>query len=81
MSEQTKAALDEALAAHVADECEGILTGYVIQTQYQDVEMMDNGDTGLLRIVAQHQSFINTLGLARYLNTRLDNMVAADETL
>lgn len=82
MSEATKAALDAALAAHISDECDGgILTGYVLQTQYQDIDMMNNGDTGLLRIVAEHQSFIATVGLARYMNTRLDTMIAADETL
>lgn len=81
MSEATKTALDSAIAAHIADECEGTLTGYVMQAQYQDIEMMTNGETGFLRVVAEHQAFITTLGLARYMNTRLDTMIAADETL
>lgn len=80
MSDATKQALDAALAAHVADECEGgTLTGYVIQAQYQDIDMMADNLTGYLRIVANGQGFTTTLGLARHLMVRLDAAAVDDE--
>lgn len=82
MSAETKAAMDAAIAAHIADECEGgILTGYVLQTQYQDIDMMTNGETGFYRIEGERQSFTTTLGLARYTHVRLNKMIAADEDI
>ncbi len=80
MSDATKAALDAAIAAHIADECDGgTLTGYVIQAQYQDISMMDENLTGYLRIVAEGQGFTTSLGLARHLAVRLDAAAIEDD--
>ncbi|UOR02084.1 hypothetical protein MUN77_01750 [Leucobacter allii] len=73
MSDATKTALDEALAAHVADECEGaIVTGYVLQVQYTDMDLINDQMTGYLRIVGENQNFTTTLGLAHYMSGQLN---------
>lgn len=64
MSEQTKAALDNAIAAHFADEQDGaILTGYVLQAKGQGFTDVDDDQVRLLRAVAEQQDYITTLGL------------------
>lgn len=80
MSAETKVALDAAIAAHVADECEGgTITGYVIQAQYQDVEMMTDNLTGYIRVIADGQGFTTTLGLAHHLALRLNASALDDD--
>ena len=80
VSEQTKTALDAALAAHVADECDGgLVTGYVCQAQFATVEMMDDETTGYLRIIADGQNLTTTIGLVHYAQRRLDACIVDDE--
>ena len=79
MSEQTKAALDAALAAHVADECDGgILTGYITQAQYTDMDLMEDGSTGYLRVQADNQIFTTSLGLTAYLHKQMEQAMLDD---
>lgn len=74
MSEQTKAALDAAIEAHIADECEGgIVTGYVLQTQYTGMEFLEERMTGYLRMVHETQNFTTTLGLIHYMRNTVES--------
>jgi hypothetical protein len=80
MSADTKAALDAALAAHIADETEGnILTGYVCQTQFTSMELIDEQMTGYQRIIAEDQNLTTTIGLMHYGQRMLDQYIT--ETL
>ncbi len=76
MSAETKAALDDAIAAHFADEHDGaILTGYVLQAQGKGFTDEDDDDkTRYLRATADGQSFTILLGLVEWLRL----MVRAD---
>jgi len=69
MSDTTKAALDDAIAAHFADEQDGALvTGYVLQVQGQGFAVAaDEEQTRMLRSIAEQQSIITTLGLVDWL--------------
>lgn len=81
MSTQTKAALDEAIAAHVADEQEGggIVTGYVLLTSSANVEQLQNESTAYLFEAAELQPFHVGLGLAHRLTLMLDREAFGDE--
>lgn len=68
MSAQTKASLDEAIAAHFADEQDGaILTGYVLQAKGQGFSAEDSDRTRMLRAIADGQDYITTLGLVDWM--------------
>lgn len=68
MSQQTKAALDAALAAHVDDMCGGALvSGYVLQAAYFNGETIQHGTNGYLREFAEDQAFHVGRGLAEML--------------
>ena len=79
MSAETKAALDAAMAAHVADESEEaegvILTGYVCQTQFTSMSLIDEEMTGYQRIIQEGQNLTTTLGLMHYGQRMLDQYV------
>ena len=73
MSAETKAALDTALAAHIADECKGaLLTSYVCQTEFTSMELIDEEMTGYQRMIAEGQTLTTTLGLMHYGQRMLD---------
>lgn len=76
MSAETKATLDDAIAAHFADEHDGaMLTGYVLQAQGKGfTDDDDDAKTRYLRAVAEGQSFTVTLGLVEWVRL----MVHAD---
>jgi hypothetical protein len=64
MSAATKATLDEAIAAHFADEQDGaLLTGYVLQAKGQGFTAEDDEQVRLMRSIADQQDYITTLGL------------------
>ena len=68
MSEQTKADLDAALAAHVADECDGaLISGYVLKAAYFNGTTIEHGTTGYIREFAEGQAFHVGYGLASQL--------------
>ena len=70
MSDATKAAVDDAIAAHIADECGGALVnGYVIQIEY--VGMRPDAESGWFRMVAPGQTMTLTIGLVHYLAQRV----------
>lgn len=73
MSDTTKAALDEAIAAHFADEQDGALvTGYVLQVQGQGfTEVDDDSTTRFLRAIAENQGVVVSLGLVDWLRLHL----------
>ena len=79
MSAETKAALDAAMAAHVADESDeadgAILTGYVCQTQFTSMSLIDEEMTGYQRIIQEGQNLTTTLGLMHYGQRALDQYV------
>lgn len=70
MSTETKQALDDALAAHVLDEADGMVSGYVLHAAYFSAETVDNGSTGYIYEFADGQSFHIGYGLAMQLVDR-----------
>lgn len=67
MSEQTKAALDEAIAAHFADEFQdesGMATGWVLQAA--GILGTDADSTAHIRETAPDQAVHITLGMLEY---------------
>jgi hypothetical protein len=72
VSASTKAALDEAIAAHFADEQDGALvTGYVLQVQGQGFTDTDDDKTRMLRAIAEQQGVIVSLGLVDWLRLHM----------
>lgn len=72
MSDATKAALDEAIQAHIADEADGsIVTAYVLLAANQTVEELDKHLTGFWREVSEGQAMHTTIGLAILLADQL----------
>lgn len=64
MSEQTKAALDTAIAAHVADEYEGdMVTAWVVATETTSIGMLDAGEGSMVIETRDMQSNYLTEGL------------------
>ena len=76
MSAETKRAMDDAIAAHIADELDGaVLTGYVLQamgTSMRDLEY-DGGSTSYLRSYAENQEPMTHLGLSHYLQAGVES--------
>lgn len=67
MSDATKDALDEAIAAHFADEMGGaIVQGYLLQIAGDSLEDMERNLWSAFRATPDGQAFITTLGLAHY---------------
>lgn len=72
MSAETFAAMEAAIAAHVADDLKDdgttILTGWVMQctTSKADPEFIDSGLTGFVRYVPDNQSMVTSLGIIDY---------------
>lgn len=66
MSAETKAALDEAIARHVADQAEAgaMVTGYVLKASYTSAERLEDDSTGYVAEYAERQAFHSSLGLA-----------------
>lgn len=68
MSEATKEALDAALAAHVADVCDGaLISGYVLQAAYFNGDTIAHNTTGYMREFAEGQPWHAGYGLANHL--------------
>lgn len=66
MSKQTKQALDEAIAAHVADEGEApgsVVTGYALIVAHSTADDFDDEVTRYLMEYADQQPFHVALGL------------------
>lgn len=73
LSDTTKATLDAALAAHIADECDGSLTtGYVLYASHLNAELDSRDATGYYAEYAEGQPFHVGLGLARMMADRFD---------
>jgi hypothetical protein len=65
MSAETRAAMQDAIAAHMADENDGaVMTGYVLQTEGQHIQGEFVGYTSYMGAVPEHQSHATSLGLA-----------------
>lgn len=73
MSDETKAAMDEAIAAHFSDEWEGaIVTGYVLQLCGVTSDDIEAGDqTSYMREVHDGQPSHASLGLLNYSHSQL----------
>lgn len=81
MSEQTKAALDAAIAAHIADECDEptIVTGYVLHAAHLSTENIDRGSTGYFAEYGEQQAYHVCLGLAAQLHQKLKDEMDWDD--
>lgn len=64
MSADTLAALDAAIAAHVADEYDGdMVTGWVVVTETTTIDMLDSGEGSMVIESRDMQSSYLTQGL------------------
>lgn len=74
MSDQTQNALEQALAAHMSDECDGpvMLTGYILQACGQG--MNENGTMPILYSGLEGQSMILAQGLLAYINENVNQL-------
>jgi hypothetical protein len=74
MSDATQAALEKALAEHMADECEGpvMLTGYILQACGQG--MNEDGTMPILYAGLEGQSMILAQGLLAYINENVNQL-------
>lgn len=80
MSDQTKQAMDEAIAAHYADEMnDAIVSAYVLQVVGGSIEDYDHGQQSYFRCIQEGQAFLSTLGLAHYLHTNLTAAAASSD--
>ena len=76
MSAETKAALDAAIADHIAEECDGaLLTGYVCQTEFTSMKLLDEDFSGFQRLIASGQTLTTTIGLMHYGQRMLDEYI------
>jgi hypothetical protein len=75
MSTDTRAALEAAVAAHVADECDGaMLTGWALIASNATEADFDNNQTGYMIAAQDRQPMHSTLGLIHHhLNILEDN--------
>jgi hypothetical protein len=68
VSDQTKEAMDAAIAAHIADEADGaLITGYVLHAAYFNTDTDTRGSTGYYHDCAEGQGYHIGLGLAHML--------------
>lgn len=74
MSADTKAAMDDAIAAHFADECGGALVNaYVIQISGESMDDLDANQWSSLREAADGQAVVTTLGLLSFAKLSLEH--------
>lgn len=67
MSKKTEAALEEAIAAHLADEMDGAyLTSYMLVAKGKTTEDMDRNTTKYLVVTPDGAEYDTALGLAHY---------------
>ncbi len=79
MSDETKAALDNAIAAHLHDITGGgMVSGYVLQTAYFSAETESRGTTGYYTEVAYDQPWHIGKGLSEVLNLHYENLFYDD---
>lgn len=81
MSEATKEALDIALQAHIADECDGgFMSSYNITAAYVTGELLDEDSTGYYNEYAHGQPYHVSLGLAVMQKRKLEiDLYASDD--
>ncbi len=80
MSNETHAALENALRAHVADEFPGALvTGWVAQTSFETEDDFTIGQTQYLRVVPEGQSIHVALGLVEFAAIQYRADIASDD--
>lgn len=71
MSAETKAALEQAIRNHVADEREGdVVASWVVITEHVNLNDDDDEMTHVLDIVPDMQSSMTTLGLTHFVTTQ-----------
>ena len=66
MSDQTKKAMEDAIAAHFTDEREAMLTGYFLIAKGKSVEDLERENTRYSTIAPDHMEYDQVLGLARF---------------
>lgn len=80
MSDQTKATLDDAIQAHFADEAPGgIVAGYMLQIVGGSIDDYDAEQSQWIRVLAENQQLVTTLGLAHYASRLLDQIITTEE--
>ena len=75
MSVDTKRALDEAIAAHISNECDGsIVTGYVLHASHLNADLDSRDATGYYAEYANNQAFHVGLGLAQMMRDHFNDI-------
>lgn len=67
MSDETKAALDQAIANHISDEAGAITTGYVLFASYFSAELDEEEAVGYYADYTDRQPYHVGIGLAHTL--------------
>lgn len=76
MSLETKYAMDAAIEAHFADECEhALVTGYILQLFGSSIDDLEDDGIRTLREVAEGQNFITSLGIADYVSQTIRHAI------
>lgn len=79
MSAETKAAMDDAIRAHFADQCDAVLTEYVLQCAGV-LEDPTREVSRYLRSTLPMQAFHHTLGLIQFLaESASDDLIYEDD--
>lgn len=80
MSEATKDALDDAIRAHIADECDGRLcVGWLIITASMNGDDMADSKTHYFSEASDNLPMHSTLGLAAMLDHHLQDSLCGDD--
>lgn len=80
MSTETKNALDNAIAAHFEDEHDGaIISQYVIQMAGGSLEDYDEKRTAYLRETADSQPLHASIGLARLMAVKFEELLYTED--
>ena len=66
MSAETQRAMEDAIAAHFADEREATMTGYYVVMKGKSIEDLERENTRYLTIAPDHMEYDQVLGLARF---------------
>ena len=72
MSDETKAALDAAIQAHIQDDGDALLVEYVLHARWVSGDVLEANSNGYFAEYSDHIPRHSAIGLARLLLTRLE---------
>ena len=79
MSADTQRAMEDAIAAHFADERGATITGYYVVMKGKSIEDLERENTRYLTMAADHMEYDQVLGLARFGMLDVENGMDEDD--